>query len=182
MAIVKSSCLSIVGHGLAHGGLWFNGDMNMSDMSIRKADDSLYTTLLSVLGMTIFFSLFLKIVAIGPVWLQVFQSLIHGVVMILFVPPILNFSYVNSVIFVNLTFTQLWDGLEGEKDEFFLLFSVLASGVTMAAAIAEPLLCDSLLVNLGGHILFDFSIPLSTVAYFLIAKSMKPREVKVKVL
>ena len=33
LRIVKDSCLSIVGHGFAHGFLWYQGDIDVNDPS-----------------------------------------------------------------------------------------------------------------------------------------------------
>ena len=43
---------------------------------------------------------------------------------------------------------------------------------------AEPYLCDSLLVKYGGHVVFDYSIPLAFIVYLAAASRMEPRKAK----
>ena len=45
---------------------------------------------------------------------------------------------------------------------------------------AEPYLCDSVLVKYGGHVVFDYSIPLGFIAYLAAASRMEPRGAKAK--
>ena len=88
---------------------------------------------------------------------------------------ILAFSYVNTVLFVNITGGQVIWGLEGLHDEYYALFS-LSGVVVMGSALLEPLMCDSTLINYGGHLVFDYSIPVATCAYYYYAKNhLKPR-------
>jgi hypothetical protein len=108
----------------------------------------------------------------SPMRVALFCNFLFPCMLIFF---IFGISMHFSVIFANLTVTQLVSGLEGEKDIFFVWFAVLGSGITTLTTLAEPLLCDSFLVGYGGHILFDFSIPIATYLYFIVAKGCPPR-------
>ena len=55
--------------------------------------------------------------------------MIHAYVMIVFVPQILAFSYVNTVLFVNINISYLQNGLYGVKDQFYLLVSVMGAAI-----------------------------------------------------
>jgi hypothetical protein len=46
----------------------------------------------------------------------------------------------------------------------------------ISATFIEPILCDTFLINWGGHLLFDASIPLSVILYFIVAKQVSPRD------
>ena len=48
------------------------------------------------------------------------------------------------------------------------------------AAKAKPQtdLCDSFLVAYGGHVVFDYSIPLAFIVYLAAASRMEPRKAK----
>jgi hypothetical protein len=180
LRIVKDSCLSVIGHGAAHAFLWVrDGMIDVYDPGKGSRGIFDVESALGALGATLFFTFFLHALNQGPLWMKVTQSLVHGVVLSHFVPLILAFSYVNTVLFVNLTLTQLWYGLGGKKDGFYLLFSLFGSASVMVAAIVEPLTCDSFLVNWGGHILFDYSIPITSGMYLLLGKYyLKPRQEK----
>ena len=180
LRIAKDSALSIFGHGSAHLFLWYQGDIDVNapgrDTGVSGGRLSL-EGVLSVLFSSLFFAFFLHALSTGSLWLKAAQSLLHGIALTHFVPLILAFSYVNTVLFVNLASLQLWDGLEGRKDDFYLLFSIFGSSTVMMAAIAEPLLCDAWLVQWGGHILFDYSIPITTAIYYLLGKHfLQPRQ------
>ena len=57
---------------------------------------------------------------VGSLHLKLAKSLVHGIALTHFVPLILAFSYVNTVLFVNLAYAQqLSDALDGRKDSFY---------------------------------------------------------------
>jgi hypothetical protein len=159
LRVAKNSIPSVVGHGFAHLFLWYHGGT---------------AGVFHVLGISVFFFFFLQVLSTGSIELKAAQSLVHGAILIYFVPLTMAFTYVNTVLFVNLTLTQLALGLEGHKDRFYLLFSI-AEALVMAAAIAEPLLCDHWLIHWGGHVFFDYSIPIATIFYYSIGKFLRPR-------
>ena len=72
---------------------------------------------------------------------------------------------------------KLLHGLDGNKDQFYALYA-LSQCLSSAAMWAEPYLCDSLLVKYGGHVVFDYSIPLGFILYLAAASRMAPRKAK----
>ena len=68
-------------------------------------------------------------------------------------------------------------GLDGGKDKYYALYA-LTQCLSSAAMWAEPYLCDSLLVKYGGHVVFDYSIPLAFIVYLAAASRMEPRKAK----
>ena len=72
---------------------------------------------------------------------------------------------------------KLLHGLEGEKDKYYALYA-LTQCLSSATMWAEPYLCDSLLVKYGGHVVFDYSIPLAFIVYLAAAARMEPRKAK----
>ncbi len=179
LVVVSQSCFSIIGHGVAHGFLWYKGnDIDVYDVS--KGESGSVWSLMGcahTAGAALFFFGFMQMLSVGPNWLKILQSLFHGVILTHYCPLILAFSYVNSVIFVNNAASQLHQGLVGLKDEYYPVFAALVSAPIMIVAFAEPLLCDNLLIRYGGHIVFDYSIPLATLGYYFLAKFyMKPRK------
>ena len=63
------------------------------------------------------------------------------------------------------------------KDQYYALYA-LSQCLSSAAMWAEPYLCDSLLVTYGGHVVFDYSIPLGFIVYLAAASRMEPRKAK----
>ena len=78
---------------------------------------------------------------------------------------------------INLHLDKLLHGLDGEKDKYYALYA-LSQCLSSAAMWAEPYLCDSLLVKYGGHVVFDYSIPLGFILYLAAASRMAPRKAK----
>ena len=68
-------------------------------------------------------------------------------------------------------------GLDGAKDRYYALYA-LTQCLSSATMWAEPYLCDSLLVKYGGHVVFDYSIPLAFIVYLAAASRMEPRKAK----
>lgn len=91
------------------------------------------------------------------------------------------FSYSNTVIAFNLNGTNLVYGLDGEHDIFYALSAILVSVPVMLATWAEPLTCDLGLVSHGGHILFDFTIPIAMIMYYAVASRLPSRKSNTKV-
>ena len=77
----------------------------------------------------------------------------------------------------NVHLDKLLHGLDGAKDKFYALYA-LTQCLSSAAMWAEPYLCDSLLVKYGGHVVFDYSIPLAFIVYLAAASRMEPRKAK----
>ena len=77
----------------------------------------------------------------------------------------------------NLHLDKLLHGLDGAKDQYYALYA-LSQCLSSAAMWAEPYLCDALLVTYGGHVVFDYSIPLGFIVYLAAASRMEPRKAK----
>ena len=73
---------------------------------------------------------------------------------------------------------QMLFGLAGEHDVFYALYALLYATPVMLATWFEPLACDNFLVQWGGHVLFDFSIPASAFVYFVVAQGREARPTK----
>ena len=111
-----------------------------------------------------------------PLWLTLAQSVAHTAMVAFVVPPILAFTYANTILFFNIVGGQLLCGLHGSRDRFYALYALLGSVPIMVATWAEPLFCDALLIRYGGHLFFDASIPASVLLYYSIAAGLPPRK------
>lgn len=177
---IRKSLLSVFFHGVAHALLWVNEQHGYGKPSSGAAffNDSPPPWLVAIsgLGGVGFWVSFLCMQGSPlPFWFNLVQSVVHTVATLWAVPVLLIFCYVNTVLFFNITGTQLLFGLGGERDVFYAANSIAAMSI-MAATWAEPYFCDAALINLGGHILFDFMIPFSYVVLFVITSALPPRE------
>ena len=93
--------------------------------------------------------------------------------------PTQVFGVTGLIIFFNVHLDRLLHGLDGAKDRYYALYA-LTQCLSSATMWAEPYLCDSLLVKYGGHVVFDYSIPLAFIVYLAAASRMEPRGAKAK--
>ena len=165
LKVVKENVVSVFAHGLVHGLLWVNGPLPE-----RQQYES--PSVPSFAVVSFFFFSFTYLMTPSPLWLGAVQSIAHTVVLTR-IPWILSFTYVNTVIGFNLSAAQI---ATSPRDIYYVLYPVLYSGPVLVATLLEPLLCDAFLVNWGGHLFFDMSIPFGTALYFIVACRLPPRE------
>jgi hypothetical protein len=110
-------------------------------------------------------------------WLKTTQAVASALLVPTTVPLIMVFGVTGLIIFFNVHLDRLLHGLDGGKDKYYALYA-LTQCLSSAAMWAEPYLCDSLLVKYGGHVVFDYSIPLAFIVYLAAASRMEPRKAK----
>ena len=77
------------------------------------------------------------------------------------------------------------DCISGQTDlchkDYYYDLSVIVIGVPVTLITwLEPILCDSFLVNWGGHVWFDVSLPASMLIFLCIVKYKAPLESTIK--
>ena len=112
-----------------------------------------------------------------PPWLKTTQAVASALLVPTTVPLIMVFGVTGLIIFFNVHLDKLLHGLDGAKDKYYALYA-LSQCLSSAAMWAEPYLCDALLVTYGGHVVFDYSIPLGFILYLAAASRMGPRKAK----
>ena len=176
LSIVRENVLSVLMHGFAHGGLWLDYHRGGDLLAMTWATaPSTTAAIVRHLSLVPFWMSFTYAMTPSPLWLAAAQSVVHSVLMTTVVPPLLAFTYVNTFISLNLLGKQL---LTAPRDVFYVLSGVLYGGPILTATFLEPLLCDSLLVRWGGHIIFDLSIPGGVLLYYAVASHLPPRDAK----
>ena len=172
--MVRETCGSTFFHGVVHGLIWTQRN-NGRDTSLPAGAGSTPAEHAIILSLTFtFFYFFLK--AKAP--LVVLQSIVHTVLATFVVPSLYGFAYVNTVIYIN-TLAPLLLAPPKEKDVFYDLRSILSLPVLLMTWI-EPLTCDWFLIEFGGHVWFDISIPASSMLYYAVASKLPPRDQKAK--
>mmetsp|Transcript_26938 Transcript_26938/g.80766 ORF Transcript_26938/g.80766 Transcript_26938/m.80766 type:complete len:277 (-) Transcript_26938:47-877(-) len=173
LLVVAGQTASIVSHGFGHGVFFFSmGDLSR-DLPLVNADTPIFGQIGFRLSSLVFFWGILKRTSF-PFALRVGQTLVYSYVITTLVPLICVFGTVSIMIYGNLHSDKLIYGLAGEKDEFYALYAATQI-LPLVTMIAEPLACDSLVQRLGGHILFDYSIPAAFIAYLLIGEKWPAR-------
>jgi hypothetical protein len=182
LGVLKDSVASVWVLGLVHAGL----SVYENTFSRLRADSAMLdarSNRLAYLEITGFAAAAFVVWAAAlhsatpnPLWLTLTLSTAHTVMVGLVVPSILSFTYVFFVLFCNIVMGQLLCGLRGARDQFYALHALLLSAPIMAAAWLEPLLCDAMLIEFGGHLFFNLSIPASAAMYFVVAERQSPRK------
>jgi len=178
LAIVHPAVLSTFMHGLGHLFLWWRTPKSQHEPLIYQYPSPMEVSLMLV-GFFSFFFAFLNGHDGGHkrlgTTLMLLQCLLHTLALAALVPPLYLFTYVNTVLFFNLTGGRLFGTAAEEKDSFYDLEALLVSTPVAIVTWLEPLLCDSFLVRWGGHVWFDISIPAGAIVYFCLAAAQKPR-------
>ena len=156
-------------HGVGHLFIWIFGqdlDLNQDYWTVLEFHIAIFFLLLA------YFFYFAVLVFINPFWLSVIQSIIHSVVTIVICPIKYHFAYVTAVITMNSLISAL---LFFKHKDYYYDLSVIVIGVPVTLITwLEPILCDSFLVNWGGHVWFDISLPASMLIFLFIVSYNAP--------
>ncbi len=82
----------------------------------------------------------------------------------LFVKDVLGFAYVQAVLAVAFTTTQLI--LPREKKEFFYAVSAVGSFFLSIIPWIESTACQSIAAKMGGHLMYDVAIPIMVIVTY----------------
>lgn len=165
---------SVFMHGAAHGFLSYQ--MNQyGGLEDGTAIQGFRTPIEKVIILVIFLAGFFAFVhkqASSNVLLSLLQACFHVVVSFAFIPPKFGFTYVNTVVSLNMGLAAML-GNKGSKDVFYDLSSCLHL-VILLTTWFEPLACDSFLINWGGHAWFDNSITVGTFMFYIAGRILPP--------
>jgi len=180
LKLVGDNVVGIFFHGLAHAYLWAFRERYSTlapEEAMLPGALPMEAAIFCVVGFLFWFP-FLHYQTPNPLWSSVLQSVLHTYLIGWVCPFILVFTYANTILLFNDGCGRLLCGLEGKRDEFYALAALLYSTPIMVATWAEPLLCDDFLVNWGGHMWFDLSIPTGAAVYYIVASSLPRRDAK----
>ena len=173
LQIVKDNSFSVLVHGIGHGIIWWIGELENMHSPLATQRSTTENMIFLVGGFVFYYSFFRPAFSFSA---TAVQAVVLTVVQLFAIPSVYLFTYVNTV----LTFVILGKQLTAEKDKFY---DRMAWGVSLPITIVtwmEPLTCDDFLINMGGHLWFDFSIPASIFLYYLWAKGQEPRAKKLE--
>lgn len=191
---VKENIISVFLHGCAHGSLFFlsappplgAGIDWSTEPPLAYSDGEKYEKLAARSGVSprmllflvcasqfVFWAGFLTTMTALPRLLAIGQSAIHAIAIVTVVPPFWFFTYVNTLLFVNIVGSKMIvaarpDGSPGLRGRNYSLYSCLVSLPICVATFAEPLMCDALLIDWGGHLWFDSTIPVSILVFYAV--------------
>lgn len=158
-------------HGLAHLGMWFFRDAEVSELP-RVRDTMLMDVpreAQKVAFLWFFFFFLLRSAPSVPSSHAAVHALLHAPMLQLLVPPRFGFTYVQTVL---LWVTALYDLRRPKKDGFYDLSAVMINLPVGLVSWLEGAACESLFRGIGGHVWYDAVIPLSMFAYYAVALPM----------
>uniref|UniRef100_A0A7S2ABA8 Uncharacterized protein n=1 Tax=Trieres chinensis TaxID=1514140 RepID=A0A7S2ABA8_TRICV len=164
ITVLEGHIPSLGMHGVGHLLLtaYFGGTAGMSTFS--EKGNIPFTMLL-------FFGFFINFIRKPFPWstpVVLVQALTHALIMTSLLPTMFSFTYVSLVYNWNLVpFKMFWT----PKDKFYTTEAVVHRLPVAIMSFLEPLLCDSLLVHLGGHVFFDANIGVSAIIFYFVVRN-----------
>jgi hypothetical protein len=163
-------------HGCAHMYLAFRETSGNLSPSQRYTDNM---GLLKVfVGLGLFWYGFMRgIFDDGPEYVRIASALFFNCIHIFLVPGKFGFSYV--ALALTLCYTS--KALFGEKGKYYNALSICLAWTGTFQLWAEGLACDQFMVNYGGHLLYDMSIPIGYLIFFTYARHVEKADKSIKV-
>ena len=163
----------ILGHGVAHYHIGYHGrgrSVGAADGPQILSDTPPTTLAQGVVVVSIFFFLLFRASDGMSTRATAAQAVIHGAVTVLLVPPRFGFTYVQTALLLVFSLVELARAGE-EKDVYWDAYAVLVGLPVGFVAWAEALTCEHGYRSLGGHVIYDTSISLSVLCYFICVRS-----------
>ena len=113
----------------------------------------------------------------GPEIKRIIAALFFNSIHVFLVPGKFGFSYVALA----LTLCYNIVNLTGHKDKYYNALSICLVWTGTVGLWAEGLACEQFMVNIGGHLWYDMSIPISFLIFFAYARHVEKNEKSIKV-
>lgn len=167
--LMKFNLMGHLGHGAAHGFIAYHLYRTPSDRTDEMAAGSRNTlenflqvdTMLLIPGIWLFLAFWFGLLrGVIPKGSNRTIALLTVLVSTgqLFVKEVFSFGYVQAVLAIAFTISQV--GLPAKEKEFSYLATSTASVAVSLVPWVEALACQSLASKLGGHLIYDASIPI----------------------
>ena len=172
---VASAAGAVFAHGAAHLGLWFKTVRQGEATSLSDVVSS-QSRLYALPGVFAFFFFLLRSAPSVPSSHAAVHGLMHAIALVTIVPPVFSFSYVQTVLLWVASGYDLFRRPAAEKDAFYDLFACIVTVPIGLVAWVEGCGCDSFMTKIGGHLLYDATIPVSMFVYYAAALCIYPSE------
>jgi len=177
--VVKNNVGATFMHGAAHAMLWYAKPKGNASL-VQSIGEHTQVAVLFVLVWGFYFAFLhfkdwqkrsISAIATGS------QCAFHAAVTVSALPPQYLFTYANTVLFFSGVGSEMFCK---SKDRFYDMHALLCALPPAIVAWLEPLTCDNFLVNWGGHLWFDLSIPFGVMMYYCIVIKFEQRDKKVQ--
>lgn len=174
VAIVRPSILGLFGHGVAHmivGHKFENATAEWMQLTPFGRSESRRDAAKYYLFLTLFWFAFIRSFHPGRRLLTVAFALLYSTLHFFLAPGRLAFTYVNCVLGIHNAVNSL---AFAPKGKYYNAMSVVLAVPTAVVAWFEALSCERLIRPVGGHLVYDTTIPLSLlVLYFWVRAQPK---------
>ena len=110
--------------------------------------------------------------------LKIMWAIFFDTLHVFFVPGKFGFSYVALGLALCYTYAQL---TKENKDKYYNSLAICMAWTGTVQLWLEGLACDDFMVNYGGHLVYDVSIPIAFLIFFYYARSLERSEKSIKV-
>lgn len=170
----KFNILGVLAHGIGHGAIAAalrNGDAaeDLGGTTIARLFSMDTYELFTILAPIAFFWIVLLKASMPKVNTTVLFPLSIPIMILHFLlPQKYQFAYVQTILSCAFSINQLARP-SNEKGFEYALFTGLVSLPVCFIGWVESTMCSYFIIHLGGHIIYDFWIPLSTIAFYIIS-------------
>jgi len=175
---IEKGIAGVFGHGCGHLYVYFKAESFGDKPAFFRKPEPGFRAFVVLF----FFAFWYKLLQAGlnestPRWQIALHALFHNTFHVFCVPGKFVFTYVQTVLVVTAALAEL---LRGKKDRFYDLNGLLVVLPIGLMSWLEAGACDSMMVHVGGHAWYDWTIPISMGVYYLACQRVKSPESSIK--
>lgn len=184
--IVKFNIIGIVAHGFGHGMIAkgfrdgvLDSDATLSILETTFRDASLIEIVRKEIPGLLFWVPLLKATMPNVPNLLILPVALVSDIGNLFLPRTFGFTYVQTVLMISFSVNQLARPIKEKGVEYALYPAIV--GVPLAViGWLESTTCSNFMISIGGHIVYDYYIPIAMIAFYLMSFMRISEKKKVK--
>jgi len=161
---VKANIIAVFSHGLGHLNLAFNSRF-FSHRPLILSISNLANKSVSVITLYIFWYYLIKAAYLtGNNYYWNVNAVLHTIFLSFVIPFNHSFTYVQTVLMLTAAISEY--NLK-DKDIYYDMKALIVHLPITIVGWIEALYCDKFFKNIGGHLIYDTTIPVSIIAYHM---------------
>ena len=170
---VKENIVAVFFHGLGHLNLAFNSDALSHKPPMLAIENPIKKHVSGVVLFVFWYALIKAAYSHGGNHLRwATNSLIHTVVLGWAIPMNHSFTYVQTTLMLIASMSEL---NIPDKDTYYDIKAALVHLPLTIVGWIESIYCDSFVKRIGGHLIYDTTIPLSVISYHYVIYMLRKR-------
>jgi len=171
---IEKSITGILGHGCGHLYVYFKSESFADKPAFFRKPEPAFRAFVVVFFFIFWYKLLQgALIESTPRWQIALHALFHSLFHVMCVPGKFAFIYVQTVTLVMASLAEL---ARSKKDRFYDLYALLVVMPIGLVGWLEAGACDTMLVHIGGHAWYDWTIPISMVVYYLACQRVQRSE------